>query len=69
MAFVCSKTGKRPSSGCNVSHSERHTKRRFLPNIQKKRVFDPATGTYRRIKVSTAYLRTLAKRLRQGQTV
>ena len=68
MAFRCIKTGKKPSSGNTRSHSNRATKRRFLPNIQVKRVFDPATGTYRRMKVSTAYIRTLAKRMRLGQT-
>jgi large subunit ribosomal protein L28 len=44
----------------------RATKRRFYANIQKKRVYDPQTGTYRTMKVSTAYLRTLSKRLREG---
>ena len=47
----------------------RATKRAFLPNIQKKKVYDPGTGTYRTMKVSTAYLRTLAKRLREGKPV
>ncbi|MEK7137560.1 MAG: 50S ribosomal protein L28 [Patescibacteria group bacterium] len=68
MPRVCIKTGKRPSSGQNRSHSLRATKRRFIPNIQVKRVFDPATGTYRKMKVSAAYLRTLAKMLREGKT-
>jgi large subunit ribosomal protein L28 len=56
-------TGKKGSSGNMRSHSLRATKRRFNVNIQKKRVFDPTTGKYVRIKVSTAYLRTLAKQL------
>jgi ribosomal protein L28 len=47
----------------------RATKRLFKPNLQKKRVFDPATGTYKKMKVSTSYLRTLAKRLREGKNV
>ena len=34
MAKVCQVTGKGPSSGHNVSHSVRRTKRRFLPNLQ-----------------------------------
>lgn len=69
MSRICVKTGKHPSVGHNVSHSERKTKRRFLPNLQKKRVFDPETGTFRTMRVSTAYLRTLAKRLREGKPV
>jgi len=66
MSRICSMTGRRTQVGHNVSHSERKTKRRFLPNLQKKRIYDPATGQYRRMRVSTAYLRTLAKSLREG---
>lgn len=45
------------------SHSMRATRRRFNANIQKKRVFDPKTGKFVRMKVSTSYIRTLAKQL------
>ncbi|HLD08046.1 MAG TPA: 50S ribosomal protein L28 [Candidatus Peribacterales bacterium] len=68
MSRICEKTGKKPSSGNNRSHSLRATKRRFKPNLQRKRVFDPVTGSYKRMYVSTAYLRTLAKRLQEGKT-
>jgi len=51
------------------SKSLRATKRKFLPNLQRKRVYDPVTGTYKKMRVSTAYLRTLAKRLQQGKKV
>lgn len=47
----------------------RHTRRTFKANIQKKRVFDTATGKYVTMKVSASYLRTLAKRLQQGKKV
>jgi ribosomal protein L28 len=47
----------------------RHTRRSYGVNIQKKRVFDQATGTYRTIKVAASYLRTLAKRLQAGKKV
>lgn len=33
--FVC---GKRPSTGNRVSHSNRKTKRKWLPNIQKVKI-------------------------------
>lgn len=56
-------TGKKGSSGNRRSHSLRATKRTFKANIVKKRVFDPKTGNYVRMKVSTSYLRTLAKQL------
>lgn len=69
MARKCSKTGKKPSTGNNRSHSLRATKRTYKPNIQKKRVFDPATGEYKTIKVAASYLRTLAKRMQEGKRV
>ena len=69
MPRVCVKTGKKTSAGHNRSHSCRATKRVFKPNIQKKRVWDPNTGEYKTMKVSTAYLRTLAKRLQAGKKV
>lgn len=60
-------TGKRGSKGNRRSHSMRATKRTFKANIVKKRVFDPVTGTFKRMKVSTSYLRTLAKQLQEGK--
>jgi len=61
MSKVCELTGKRPVSGNNVSHSNRKTKRRFLPNLQKKRFFVPETGQWVTLKVSTSALRTIDK--------
>lgn len=42
MAATCQVTGAVPGFGHNVSHSKRTTKRRFNPNIQKKRYFVPS---------------------------
>lgn len=67
MPRMCAMTGKKRSVGNRRSHSMRATKRSFRANIQKKRVYDPKTGTYRTMKVSTSYLRTLAKRLQAGR--
>ena len=67
MSRVCAMTGKKGSSGNRRSHSMRATRRVFKANIQKKRVFDPRTGMFVRMKVSTSYLRTLAKRLQAGR--
>lgn len=69
MGRICAKTGKKTAFGNTRSHSLRHSRRQFRANIQKKRVFDPDTNTYKTMKVSTAYLRTLAKRLQQGKKV
>ncbi len=67
MARTCIKTGKKTGTGNTRSHSNRATRRTYRANIQKKRVFDAASGTYVTMKVSTAYLRTLAKRLQAGK--
>ena len=59
MSKVCQLTGKRPISGNNVSFSNRKTKRRFVPNLQKKRFFIPETGEWVSLKVSTSAIRSI----------
>lgn len=61
MTKMCQLSGKRPQVGNNVSHSERKTRRRFMPNVTKKRIVDPVSGKTVRIKVSTSALRTFLK--------
>ncbi len=61
MSKICQLTGKRPVSGNNVSHSKRRTKRRFLPNIQKKRYFIPELEKWVTLKLSTSAMRTVNK--------
>ena len=61
MSKVCQLTGKRPISGNKVSHSNRKTKRRFLPNLQTKRFFVPETGEWITLKVSTSAMRSINK--------
>ena len=61
MSKVCQLTGKRPIVGNNVSHSNRKTKRRFLPNLQKKRFFIPEKDMWVTLKVSTSAMRTISK--------
>jgi large subunit ribosomal protein L28 len=61
MARVCQVTGKKPIVGNSVSHSNIKTKRRFLPNLQKKRFFFAEEDRWVTIKVSTDALRTINK--------
>ncbi|WP_235296230.1 50S ribosomal protein L28 [Portibacter marinus] len=61
MSRVCQLTGKRPISGNNVSHSNAKTKRRFLPNLHKKRFYIPETKEWVTLKVSSKALRTINK--------
>lgn len=62
MARRCKLTGKGPLTGNRVSHSHRKTKRRQLPNIQKKKVYVHELGRTVRIKASTSALRTIDKK-------
>ena len=61
MSKICQLTGKRPISGNSVSHSNRKTRRRFLPNLQKKRFYIPETDQWIELKVSTKAMRTINK--------
>ncbi|GAB2686946.1 50S ribosomal protein L28 [Thalassiella azotivora] len=44
MSAHCQVTGTRPGFGHRISHSHRRTKRRFDPNIQRKRYWVPSLG-------------------------
>ncbi|MEO9483188.1 MAG: 50S ribosomal protein L28 [Ekhidna sp.] len=61
MSKVCDITGKRPQVGNNVSHANNKTKRRFNPNLQKKRFYIPEEDKWITLKVSTSALRTINK--------
>jgi large subunit ribosomal protein L28 len=61
MSRRCQITGKAPSTGNLRSHSNRATRRRFLPNLIRKRVFDPVLNRMVRKRISVAALRTLSK--------
>jgi len=61
MARECQLTGKKPMVGNKVSHSNMKSKRRFLPNLQKKNFFIPETGQLVQINLSTHALRTIDK--------
>jgi large subunit ribosomal protein L28 len=56
----CEITGKGKQYGNNVSFSQRHTKKVWEPNLQKKTLI--IDGKKVRMKVSTSALRTLRKK-------
>ncbi len=56
MSRVCTICSKRPMSGNQISKSRRHTKRRWLPNLQRVRI-QTAEGT-RRVRVCAKCLRS-----------
>jgi len=47
--------GKKPSTGCNVSNSQRHTKRRWEPNLQRVRVV--LNGANKHVRVCTSCIK------------
>ncbi|MDP2744180.1 MAG: 50S ribosomal protein L28 [Dehalococcoidia bacterium] len=54
----CDACGKISVTGNNVSHSKRHTKRKWMPNIHHARMV--VDGRQRRLKLCTRCLRTQA---------
>ncbi len=61
MTKSCIVTGKKVTTGFHVSHSKRHTKRRLFPNLQKRKILNPATGRMVTVHITSRGLRTLKK--------
>lgn len=61
MSRVCQVTGKSVMSGNNVSHSNRKTRRRFLPNLHWHRFWVPTQNRFVRLLVSRKGMRTIDK--------
>ena len=62
MARVCQITGKAPMVGNNVSHANNKTKRRFLPNLQRRKFWLESENRWINIRLSNAGLRTIDKK-------
>jgi large subunit ribosomal protein L28 len=61
MAQVCEVTGKKPMSGHNVSHANNKSKRRFLPNLQRRKFWVESENRWVSLRLSNAALRTIDK--------
>jgi large subunit ribosomal protein L28 len=61
MARVCQVTGKAPMVGNNVSHANNKTKRRFLPNLQRRKFWVESENRWIRLRLTNAALRTIDK--------
>ena len=59
MGARCNVCGRRPQYGSKVSHSNRHTNRRFKVNVQHRRVV--IDGVARNVYICTRCLRTMVK--------
>ncbi|GAA3071009.1 MULTISPECIES: 50S ribosomal protein L28 [Actinomycetes] len=62
MAARCQVTGVGPQFGHSISHSHRRTKRRFDPNIQKKRYWVPSLGRHVTLTLSVKGIKTIDAR-------
>jgi large subunit ribosomal protein L28 len=62
MSKVCEVTGKKPMVGHNVSHSNRHTKRRFEINLFQKRFWLEDEKRWITLSVSARGMRHIDKR-------
>jgi large subunit ribosomal protein L28 len=61
MARVCEVTGKKPMTGNHVSHANNKTKRRFLPNLQRRRFWVESENRWISLRLSNVALRTIDK--------
>ncbi|WP_188135575.1 50S ribosomal protein L28 [Lentzea indica] len=57
----CQLTGREPGFGNRVSHSQRKTRRRWNPNIQRKRYWVPSLNRFVTLTLSTKGIKTVDK--------
>ena len=62
MSRVCQVTGKRPTTGNNVSHANNKSKRRFLPNLHYHRFWVESENRWVRLRVSSKGMRIIDKK-------
>lgn len=62
MARRCQVTGVGPVAGSSISHAHNKTKTRFLPNLQKKRVWVQELNKFVTIKLTTSAIKTINKK-------
>ncbi|MEA4944777.1 MAG: 50S ribosomal protein L28 [Propionicimonas sp.] len=62
MSRTCQVAGAQPGFGNNVSHSHRHTRRRWDVNVQSKRYWVPSLRREVTLTVSTRGIKTVDAR-------
>lgn len=62
MSKVCQVTGKKVITGNHVSHSNHRTKRKFYPNLQKRRFYIPEEKRWVTLKLTAKAIRTINKK-------
>ena len=61
MSRVCMVTGKQTVTGNKISHSNRQTRRRFLPNLHWHRFWVESENRFVRLRVSSKGMRIIDK--------
>ena len=61
MARKCQVSGVGPRYGSSISHAHNKSKRRFLPNLQKKKIWVQELNREVTVKLSTKALKTISK--------
>lgn len=62
MARRCELTGLGPTYGGSISHAHNITNRRFMPNLQTKRVWVDEEKRWVKVKATAKALKTLDKK-------
>jgi len=62
MARVCQVTGKTPVVGNNVSHAHNKTKRRFMPNLHRRKFWVESENRWVNLRLTSNALRTIDKK-------
>ena len=62
MARVCQVTGKTPMVGNNVSHAHNKTRRRFMPNLQRRKFWVESESRWVSLRLTNSALRTIDKK-------
>ena len=61
MSRRCQITGVGPVSGSSISHAHNKSKRRFLPNLQKKKIWVKELNKFVTVKATANAFRTISK--------
>ena len=61
MSRRCQVSGIGPIAGNHVSHAHNRRKRRFLPNLQKRRIWVQELNRFVTVKLSTKAIKTISK--------
>jgi large subunit ribosomal protein L28 len=61
MSKRCEVSGVGPLSGHNVSHANNRTNRRFMPNLQSKKIWVTELKRFVNVRLTTKALKSLSK--------